>query len=214
MKAQTIFHGSAAQADFQNYLITYELNSLDFETRAIGSIRQDLQSSLGISFYTTINTSVGAISSPHNAYVSSANVNGDTSHKLIGTPFPSGTDDGRVGYEIRFDSPQSIVGMIRNWNTGALTSFYNSSGTLLGTHQNQTVGLEFVGFLADYNDSATWVSKVVLDGASVSGTRQVGYTDDIVWGTAAIAVPEAGTFTLMALGLGLIYFVTARRRAS
>ena len=143
--AQTVFHGSIAQSDFQNYLTTYELNSLDFENVSTGSLSQELKSSLGISFYSTINTGGGAISVPHNAYVSTASVNGNTSHKLVGTPYTSGTDDGRVGYEIRFDTPQSIVGLVRNWNTSASTSFYNSSGTLLGTH-TYTTGLEFVGF--------------------------------------------------------------------
>src|SRR5690606_19453398 len=130
-------------------------NFLDFENSAVGSIQQDLQSSLGISFYSTISTNGTPFGTPHNAYVSSASVNGDTSHKLVGTPYVGGTDDGRVGYEIRFDTPQSIVSLVRNWNTDAKTSFYNSSGTLLGTHTN-TVGIEFIGFIADYHDSDTW----------------------------------------------------------
>ncbi len=211
--AQMVFHGSVAQTDFQNYLTTYELNSLDFENVSVGSLKQELQSSLGISFYSTINTGGGVISVPHNAHVSTANVNGNTTHKLVGTPSSNGSDDGRVGYEIRFDTPQSVVGLVRNWNTSAKTSFYNSSGTLLGTHTN-TTGLEFVGFLANYNDSSTWVSKVLFDTTASSSARQVGYTDDIIWGTAAIAVPEPSTYVQIALGLGIIYLLALRRRSA
>lgn len=211
VNAQTIFHGSIAQSNFQTYLSTYELNSLDFENVSIGSLKQELQTSLGVSFYSTINTSGGVISVPHNAYVSSSSVNGDTSHKLVGTPFSSGSDDGRVGYVMEFDTPQSIVGLVRNWNTSANTSFYNSTGTLLGTHTN-TSNLEFVGFMADYNDSATWVSKVVFNTVAAASARQVGYTDNIIWGIAAI--PEPSTYVQMALGLGLICLIARRRRAS
>ena len=213
VSAQTVFHGSIAQADFQTYLSTYELNFLDFENVNTGSLKQELQASLKISFYSTINTSGGVISAPHNAHISSANVNGDTSRKLVGTPSTGGSEDGRVGYVLEFDTPQSIVGLVRNWTTDASTSFYNSSGTLLGTHTN-TTGLEFVGFLADYNDSSTWVSKVLFNTVASSSSRQVGYTDDIIWGIAAIAIPEPSTYVQMALGLGLICLIARRRRSA
>jgi len=212
VSAQTLFHGAVPKADFQNYLSQYELNFLDFENSAVGAIQQDIQSSLGISFYSTISIIGSAFSIAHNAYISSASVNGDTSHKLVGTPYIGGSDDGRVGYEIRFDTPQSIVGLVRNWTTDAKTSFYNSSGTLLGTHTN-TVGIEFVGFISNYNDTDTWVSKVVLDTIGASNARQVGYTDDIMWGTANIAaIPEPATYLQIGLGLGLIGCLTRRRR--
>ena len=213
VNAQTVIHGSIAQSNFQTYLSTYELNSLDFENVSVGSLKQELQSAFGISFYSTINTGGGVISVPHNAYVSTASVNGNTSHKLVGTPAAGGSDDGRVGYEMRFDTPQSVLGLVRNWNTSAKTSFYNSSGTLLGSHTN-TSNLEFVGFLADYNDSSTWVAKVVFDTIAASNSRQVGYADDFIWGTAAITIPEPSTYLQMALGLGLIWLVARRRRAS
>ena len=49
---------------------------------------------------------------------------------------------------------------------------------------------------------------------TVASPRQVGYTDDLVWGTAAITIPEPSTYLQMALGLGLICLIARRRRTS
>lgn len=199
LPAQTIVHGLVARTEFETYHEIFEMDFIDFESVPIGAINTALQPSHGITFFSTIATNGTAIIPPHNAYVSAASVNGDTSRKLVGTPFVFGSDDGRVGYEIRFDSPQSIVGLERNWQTGyALTRFYNSEGTLLATHVN-TASVEFVGWIADFNDPLTWVSRIGIDGLSQGGTRQVGYTDDLFFGT--FAIPEPSTVVLLSLGL-------------
>ena len=204
LPAQTIVHGLAARAEFESYRTIFEMDFIDFESVSIGAINTALQPSYGVTFFSTIATNGTAIIPPHNAYVSAASVNGDTSRKLVGTPFVFGSDDGRVGYEIRFDSPQSIVGLERNWQTGnALTRFYNSEGTLLATHAN-TTNIEFVGWIADFNDPLTWVSRIGIDGLSQSGTRQVGYTDDLFFGT--FAIPEPSTYALLLMGLGGLWF--------
>lgn len=203
LPAQTIVHGLAARAEFESYRTIFEMDYIDFESVSIGAIDVALQPSYGVTFYSTIATNGSPIIPVHNAYVSGAPVSGDTSHKLVGTPYVSGSDDGRVGYEIRFDSPQSIVGLERIWQTGyALTRFYNSEGTLLATHIN-TTGVEFVAWIADYNDPLTWVSRIGVDGLSSGGSRQVGYTDDLYFGT--FAIPEPSTFALLLLGLGGIW---------
>ncbi len=197
-----IIYGAQARAAFESYLVTYELEFVDFETVALGSINLNLQPTLGVSFFSTLTTSGTPISIPHNAYLSGASVNGDTSHKLVGTPYVGGSDDGRVGYEIRFDNPQVVVGLERNWNTGAVTNFYNSSGTLLASHTN-TTNIEFVGYIANYNDPTTWVAKVQLDTNQPSNARQVGYTDDLFFGITAI--PEPSTYLFMVIGLGILF---------
>jgi hypothetical protein len=205
LPAQTIVYGLAARTDFESYRTTFGMDFIDFESVPIGSIDVALQPSYGVTFYSTINTNGSPIVPVHNAYVSGAWVSGDTSHKLVGTPYVSGSDDGRVGYEIRFDAPQSIVGLERNWQTGnSLTRFYNSEGTLLGTHAN-TTGIEFVGWIANYNDPLTWVAKIGIDGLSQGGTRQVGYTDDLFFGTFAV-IPEPSTCVLLMLGIGGLWF--------
>ena len=198
-----ILYGLPARSAFDSYLVTYELKFVDFESIALGSINLNLQPTLGVTFFSTISTFGVPISSPHNAYLSGASVNGDTSHKLVGTPYVNGSDDGRVGYEIRFDTPQNIAGVERNWNTGAVTNFYNSSGSLLASHTN-TTGIEFVGYIGNFNDPATWVAKIQLDTNQPSNARQVGYTDDLIFGIAAI--PEPATYVLHAAGLGLLWF--------
>jgi hypothetical protein len=175
---------------------------------AIGPLETQLQGSLGITFQSTTTTSGSILSPFHNAYVSSASVNGDNSRKLVGTPCASfGTDDGRVGYQITFDTPQSTVGMLRNWNTGAVTHFYNSQGTLLGSHTN-TTGLEFVGWIGSISDPLTWVARVEFDGNLISGVRQVGYVDNIYFGFTPI--PEPSTWLL--LGGGLLLLLAQHRR--
>jgi hypothetical protein len=204
LTAQTIVFGLAARTDFESYRTTLGMDFIDFESVSIGSIDVALQPSYGVTFYSTINTNGSPIVPVHNAYVSGAPVGGNTSHKLVGTPYVSGSDDGRVGYEIRFDSPQSIVGLDRIWQAGySFTRFYNSDGTLLGTHIN-TTGVEFVGWISDYNDPLTWVARIGIDGLSSGGTRQVGYTDNLFFGT--FAIPEPSTFILLVMGLGGLWF--------
>jgi hypothetical protein len=208
VSAQIIVFGTAAETQFQQFKIDHSLNLIDFESVAIGPLETQLQGSLGITFQSTTTTSGSILSPFHNAYVSSASVNGDNSRKLVGTPFASfGTDDGRVGYQITFDTPQSTVGMLRNWNTGAVTHFYNSQGTLLGSHTN-TTGLEFVGWIGSISDPLTWVARVEFDGNLISGVRQVGYVDNIYFGFTPI--PEPSTWLL--LGGGLLLLLAQHRR--
>jgi len=210
LPAQTIVYGPAIRTAFDPYRTTFAMDFIDFESVSIGAIDVALQASFGVTFHSTLDTNGSPIVPVHNAYVSGASVNGDTSHKLVGTPYVFGSDDGRVGYEIRFDTPQAIVGLERNWQTGnSLTRFYNSQGTLLGTHTN-TTGIEFVGWIANYNDPLTWVSRIGIDGLSPGGTRQVGYTDDLFFGT--FAIPEPSTYVLLLLGLGGLWFTRGHRR--
>jgi hypothetical protein len=210
LSAQTIVYGPSVRTAFESYRTTFGMDFIDFESVSIGAIDVALQPSYGVSFYSTINTDGSPIVPVHNAYVSGASVGGNTSHKLVGTPYVFGSDDGRVGYEIHFESPQAIVGLERIWQAGnSLTRFYNSEGTLLATHAN-TTGTEFVGWVADYNDPLTWVSSIGIDGLSSGGTRQVGYTDNLYYGI--FAIPEPSTFVLLLMGLGGLWFTLGHTR--
>jgi hypothetical protein len=101
--------------------------------------------------------------------------------ELMGTGSNSGVPDGQNRYEIVFSRIQHRVGVMRRWNTSSVTRFYAEDGSVLGEHQN-TVNHEFVGWVGDPGDSATWVKKVELDGVLFSGAYQVGFTDNLHFG--------------------------------
>lgn len=117
-------------------------------------------------------------------------------NSLVGSPFQYGSDDARVGYEIRFDETQARVGMERIWNTASVTRFYNADGDLLAEHVN-TQNTEFVGWFAEAADGSDRVARVVLDGNLRSNVRQVGHTDDLYFG---FEVPAPGSLVLLVLG--------------
>ncbi|CAG0999031.1 hypothetical protein MYXO_02882 [Myxococcaceae bacterium] len=120
---------------------------------------------------------------------------------IVGTPCSGCSDDGRYAYEIVFSDAQSAAGIQRLWNSSTVTRFFNSSGLLLGEYQGST----YVGWLGDPNDATTHVKRIEIDGVVLGGSRQVGYSDDLIYGT----IPEPSTAALVALGLtGL----AARRR--
>lgn len=112
--------------------------------------------------------------------------------------------DGQSQWAITFDTPQRWAGLLRHWDTYALTRFYAGS-TLLDTHQN-TVGSEFVGYFADSSDTSTWVTRIVVDGMNVGGYH-VGLGDDLFFGT----VPEPSTFGLVAAGVAFLGLMARRR---
>jgi hypothetical protein len=108
-------------------------------------------------------------------------------HELMGTRSASGLPDGQSRYEIRFSVPQRRAAVQRDWNTNSLTRFYNSNGNLLGEHQN-TVNREFVGYIATNGEDDSRVSRIEIDGLSAGGGYQVGFTDDLFFGSVPLDV--------------------------
>lgn len=152
----------------------------------------------GVNFASIISTS-GNPFGPFHVEVSGGYGPGTFGNTIVGSPCDGCGDDGRVGYEITFDSAQRRAGLLRLWNNSSLTSFYNVNGDLLGTHQI-TASQQFVGWMADSNDESTWVSRIVMDGLDSGGSRQVGYSDDLYFGTQVPA--PAGSASLALLGFG------------
>lgn len=101
--------------------------------------------------------------------------------ELMGTGSSAGVPDGQNRYEIVFSRLQHRVGVMRRWNTSSVTRFYAADGSVLGEHQN-TVNHEFVGWVGDPGEPATWVKKVEMDGVFFSGAFQVGFSDNLHFG--------------------------------
>jgi len=94
--------------------------------------------------------------------------------------------DGQSKYEFVLSPPASHVGLMRNWNSNALTRFYNAEGALLAEYRNQA-NRQFVGYVADRPDR--YVARIEFDGVPSepgSGSNmlyQVGEVDDLYIGS-------------------------------
>jgi hypothetical protein len=188
--------GPAARTQFEGYRDNPAIldTFIDFNSLAAGTKLATQFSAQGVTFSSNINTD-GTPFGPVHVEVSSA-VGGIT---IVGSPCdPFCGDDGRVGYQIVFAAPQRRAGLLRIWNADTRTRFYSQSG-LLAEHP----GTGFVGYIADGTDPATqWVARIQIDGVVNSGSRQVGYSDDLFFGSAGlnITVPLVSGFNLTGNG--------------
>lgn len=179
--------GPAAKAQLQGYVTQYGGHFLNFQDRSVGPLSTEYEASHGVSFFSTIQVDGSPIVPPHNVLVSASFAYATAGLTIVGTPCASWcSDDGQVGFEVRFTSPQRWAGLHRYWYNGARTRFYSPQGTLL--HEFD-IPNGFLGFIADSEDVNQWVAKIVLDGVEVGGYRQVGYADDLMFGTGAPADP-------------------------
>ena len=194
----TLMFGAGVETTFQGLGGTF----VDFGTAAIPvgtNLGPGGGQVAGVSF-ASITTTSGGPTTPKHVEVSSS-----FGGSIVGSPCDPGcVDDGRVGYEIVFDTPQNHAGLLRLWNTSTETTFYDDLGGVLGVHVN-TTGTEFVGWIGDGN-AGQQVKRIVIDTIAPSSSRQVGYSDNLYFGAA---VPEPSTLALLALGLGAV--ATGRR---
>lgn len=161
----------------------------------------------GATFESNITTS----GSPTSGLPVYASTFSDRLGTIVGTPFSSGTDDGRMGYQVLFSTPQQYAGIQRNWNSSSVTQFYNSEDELL--YEFTGLSVYYAGYTGDPNDQSQWVSRIQMDGNLLSGVRQVGYSDDLVYGiSTSFAVPEPSTYALFGLGLAAVALVGVRRK--
>lgn len=201
-----LVYGPSAEDLFVQWHATLgEGHHIDFESVPVGTRLLPGTDPFGVGarFASIINTS-GQPFGPEHVHVSRQYAPGTFGNTIVGSPFQFGSDDGRVGYEVRFDDPQRRAAIRRLWNLDAATRFYAEDGTLLTEHRN-TAGQEFIGWVGTDPDGSDWVARIVMDTAVTSGTRQVGYSDDLYFG---VLIP--GPAGLSALTIGLA--VSAGRR--
>lgn len=195
-----LLYGPDARADFHDWQMNYGGTLVDFQSVGAGTLLDNQLSGMGVRFHTISDVSGNPIT-PGSVYVD--NVGGD--HRIMGRRLPA-LNDGRAAYEIAFDTPQRWAGVDREWNTSSITRFFDLSGNLLAPEHQNTVNSEFVGFLATDEDAANWISRIEIDGGA---TRQVGFTDDLVFGVAV--VPEPSIWALLGIA-GAAALLAARRK--
>lgn len=179
-----IVHGQDAVDKFHLYRDFLGDTLIDFEAQSVGAIRQIISGEDTLTLKTfskrypqpTVTVDYPVTVCP----LYGVNTPSGT-HELMGSGSSSGSPDGQNAYEIEFSRVQHRVGIMRRWNTNSLTRFIADDGTILGEHQNTTLH-EFVGWVGDPGDEATWVKKVVMDGLYASPVYHVGFADDLHFG--------------------------------
>lgn len=196
--AGLVYGPSAEDLFVQLHATLGEGHHIDFESVPVGTRLLPGTDPFGVGarFASIVNTS-GQPFGPEHVHVSNQYAPGIFGNTIVGSPFQFGADDGRVGYEVRFDTPQRRAAIRRLWNTDALTRFYAEDGTLLVEHIN-TVGQQFVGWIGADPDGSDWVARIVMDTTVTSGTRQVGYSDDLYFG---VLIPAPAGLSALAIGL-------------
>ena len=184
--------GAHAQQDFARWAKAEGGAHLDFEGLTAGTLLDNQYASTGVSFESIRDPEGTAISEPVVVAFH------DDSNEITGSsPGDSESEpDERVAFEIRFASPQKWAGLVRDWdNHYTITRFYNSSGQLIHSFENHVPGAEawsriFFGYLVESDDTSQWIGRIECDGRPSDTTdRQVGYADDLYYGTAEVAVP-------------------------
>lgn len=176
-------HGEIARSDFHSWATNHGGVFLNFNALLAGTqILNQWESRYGVTFATTagpdgrpLPAGVPVMASASYAY----NVGKIT---IVGTRPRPAYDDKSCSYEVRFVRPQRWAGLQRYWKGPTLTRFLDVKGEIL--HEFEGEG--FVGWFAETADPATWVSRIEITGQERNGARQVGYSDDVIFGTNAI----------------------------
>lgn len=195
-----LISGSPARALFEQAVTSSGYTKIDFNGYAPNT---KLTTQIpGLSFKTIRNYDGAPINVPVNVAGSGLP---RRAGQIVGTPCSACSDDGRYVYEVVFATAQRAAGVLRDWNASSVTRFFAADGTKLG----EFTGSAYVGWLAVADDPATYVKRIEFDGNLLSSTRQVGYSDDLIYGLGAI--PEPGSASLLALGVTGLAALRRRR---
>ncbi len=182
--------GADAQARFAQWVEGQGGTHLDFDDLAVGTLLSSQYSASGVAFTSLRDPDGTAISKPVAVLLDGG------SNEISGTPSWGSGSDSRVAYEVRFASPQKWAGLVRHGdNYYTITRFYNPSDQLIHTYENHVPAPGpwsriFFGYLVESDDPSQWISRIECDGKlSDPSTRQVGYGDDLYYGTAEVEKP-------------------------
>jgi hypothetical protein len=204
--------GSAAQSQFDTWVANLGGTHYDFDNLPFHSYLYTLT---GVTFRSILDP----FGNPLNDPVVVSNLGQNSSNpvrEIVGMPWGLGSlDDGRVVYQMTFGSPQRWAGVVRHWGIqNTITRFYEADGDEIATFgpgSGPSSGNYFIGYLADTDDTSHWIARIVCDGIIVAGSKQVGYTNDLYFGTAnPNPIPIPGAVWL--LGTGLFGLIGLRRK--
>jgi hypothetical protein len=195
-------HGPDGMAAFDAWIAAYGGTLIDFESLPTGT---DLRDQLPGLHFASISDVNGNPAGPFHVEVSGQYPNPAYGNTIVGSPCDGGcVDDGRVTYEVRFDEPQRWVGVQRLWLTeNTVTEFYTGPNGDILLHRYEDMPCYtswapyFFGYVVDSGDPSAWITRTVMSGKALAPgeSRQVGYSDNLRYGTAAFdEPPQYGAF--------------------
>lgn len=175
--------GPVARNDFFAWTTNHAGTLIHFnQLLSGGQIQNQFRAKSGVTFATTTDAQGQPLKVPTPVVVSSSYAYNLGRLTIVGSPCKGCFDDKECDYEVRFETPQRWAGLQRYWTGPTLTRFLAADGDVL--HEFEGEG--FHGWLADTEDPDTWVSRIEITGPTRNGSRQVGYSDDLIFGTNAI----------------------------
>ncbi len=175
--------GPVARSDFFSWTTNHGGVLLNFNQQLSGAqLQNQLKSRLGVTFVTTSDAQGQRLKEPTPVVVSASYAYSLGRLTIVGSPCKGCFDDRECDYEIRFETPQRWPGLQRYWTGPTITRFVAADGDVL--HEFEGEG--FHGWLSDADDRDSWVSRIEITGPAQNGSRQVGYSDDLIYGTNTI----------------------------
>lgn len=176
-------NGPVAKGDFQSWTTNHGGVFLNFNgLLAGGQLYRQWQARYGVSFATTTDATGRPLPTPTPVVVSANYAYNLGRLTLVGSPCRGCFDDHGCDYEIRFVTPQRWAGLQRYWRGPTLTRFIAPNNDVLA----EVEGEGFQAWLSEGDSTNTWVARIEISGRDRGGSRQVGYSDDLVYGTNAI----------------------------
>ena len=175
--------GPVAKSDFQSWATNHAGTFLNFNGLLSGSgLEKQWLSRFGVRFATTSDAEGRPLSNPTPVVVSASYAYSLGRLTIVGSPCRGCSDERACDYAVEFARPQRWAGIQRYWRGPTLTRFVAPDGDVL----HEAEGEGFHGWLSDADDPDTWVARIEISGRDQNGSRQVGYSDDLTFGTNAI----------------------------
>jgi len=174
--------GPIARADFRLWAAHQGGTWLDFDALLPGAqLQRQLEARHGVVFNSTAGADGRPLPGGIPVLVTASRALRAGKLAIVGTTIRATLDDAGVTFEIRFAQPQRWAGLERIGSRLARTRFLAPGGELL--HEAADEG--FHGWLGTAATNS-WVARIEVTGVEREGTREVGFADDLVFGTSPI----------------------------